>query len=212
VWCGGVLAGGKRRPGLHAEGLAAERAGRATDGTAQHRDVLSAHNIPWKYYGGGFNADGTSSPFNGSYCNICNPFEYQSNYPSVVADHMRDITDLFTILPMARFRRSPTEAGRHHGRTPGIVQWGLFEAFAKNIIELAPEQPGAGPRPRFSSRWTKAAGITTRIHQPVDSSAPAGIPMIAVSPFSTAGTSATCTTNILVRGSSSHATGGSAAR
>jgi phospholipase C len=42
-------------------------------------DVLTTHNIPWKYYGGGFNADGTASPFNGSYCNICNPFEYQAN-------------------------------------------------------------------------------------------------------------------------------------
>src|SRR5579863_993913 len=28
-------------------------------------DVLSAHNIAWKYYGGGFTVDGTSSPFNG---------------------------------------------------------------------------------------------------------------------------------------------------
>src|ERR1700722_8871177 len=46
-------------------------------------DVLSAHNISWKYYGGGFNADGTSSPLNGSYCNICNPFEYEANYPSL---------------------------------------------------------------------------------------------------------------------------------
>src|ERR1700731_670468 len=54
-------------------------------------DVLSAHGIPWKYYSGGFNADGTASPFAGSYCNICNPFEYESNYPTVVADHMRDV-------------------------------------------------------------------------------------------------------------------------
>ncbi len=44
-------------------------------------DVLTAHNVSWKYYGGGFNADGTASPFNGSYCNICNPFEYQAGYP-----------------------------------------------------------------------------------------------------------------------------------
>src|SRR5271166_6389657 len=56
-------------------------------------DVLTAHNIPWKYYGGGFNASGTTSPFNGSYCNICNPFEYEASYPSMVADHMRDVTD-----------------------------------------------------------------------------------------------------------------------
>jgi hypothetical protein len=33
-------------------------------------DVLSANNISWKYYGGGFNASVTASPLNVSYCNI----------------------------------------------------------------------------------------------------------------------------------------------
>src|SRR5260221_684141 len=61
-------------------------------------DVLSTNNMPGKYYGGGFNADGTTSPSSSSYCNICNPFEYQASYPAMVADHMRDITDLFTDL------------------------------------------------------------------------------------------------------------------
>ena len=91
------MAGGQRQSGFHAEGPGAERARGAADECSESiGDVLSAHNISWKYYGGGFNADGTSSPFNGSYCNICNPFEYEANYPSVVADHMRDVTDLFT--------------------------------------------------------------------------------------------------------------------
>src|SRR5579862_6362736 len=61
-------------------------------------DVLTAHNVSWKYYGGGFDADGTASPFAGSYCNICNPFEYQAGYPAMVAGHMRDVTDLFADL------------------------------------------------------------------------------------------------------------------
>ena len=34
-------------------------------------DVLTAHNIPWKYYGGGFNADGTGDPFDGSSIHKC---------------------------------------------------------------------------------------------------------------------------------------------
>src|SRR5262249_7806815 len=42
-------------------------------------DVLSAKNIPWKYYGGGYNLSVAGNPING-YCNICNPFEYQANY------------------------------------------------------------------------------------------------------------------------------------
>ena len=47
-------------------------------------DVLTAHNIPWKYYGGGFNADGTNSPL-ATYCTICNPFEFESTYPTMIA-------------------------------------------------------------------------------------------------------------------------------
>jgi phospholipase C len=44
-------------------------------------DVLSTHQIPWVHYGGGFNVDGTGNPLDQSYCNICNPFEYEANYP-----------------------------------------------------------------------------------------------------------------------------------
>ena len=61
-------------------------------------DLLSAKNIPWKYYGGSYNVSGAGTPLDGIYCNICNPFEYQLNYPAMRADHMRDVTDLFTDL------------------------------------------------------------------------------------------------------------------
>ena len=61
-------------------------------------DLLSAKNIPWKYYGGSYNVSGTGTPLDGIYCNICNPFEYQLNYPAMRADHMRDVTDLFNDL------------------------------------------------------------------------------------------------------------------
>ena len=105
-------------------------------------DVLSARNISWKYYGGGFNADGTSDPLNGTYCNICNPFEYEANYPSVVADHMRDVTDLFTdlsngTLPAVSYVKPDGTMDGH----PASSKWTLFEAFAQNIIELAQSNP-----------------------------------------------------------------------
>jgi len=101
-------------------------------------DVLTAHDISWKYYGGGFNADGTASPLNGSYCNICNPFEYESSYPGMVADHMRDVTDLFTdlvkgTLPAVSYVKPDGTMDGH----PASSKWTLFEAFAENIIQLA---------------------------------------------------------------------------
>ena len=153
-------------------------------------DVLSANNIPWKYYGGGFNADGTGGPFDQTYCNICNPFEYQSNYPGVVADHMRDVTDLFTdlangTLPAVSYVKPDGTMDGH----PASSKWTLFEAFAKNIIELAQSNP---------EQWAETAIFVTvdegggyydsGFIQPVDffGTGPR-IPMIAVSPFSTGG-------------------------
>jgi phospholipase C len=153
-------------------------------------DVLSAHNIPWKYYGGGFNADGTTSPFNGTYCNICNPFEYEANYPSMVADHMRDVTDLFTdltngTLPAVSYVKPDGLMDGH----PASSKWTLFEAFAENIVELAKSNP---------EQWSETAIFITvdegggyydsGFIQPVDffGTGPR-IPMIAVSPFSRGG-------------------------
>src|SRR5215831_19159843 len=153
-------------------------------------DVLSAHNISWKYYGGGFSADGTSSPFNGSYCNICNPFEYEATYPSMVADHMRDVTDLFTdlqngTLPAVSYVKPDGTMDGH----PASSKWTLFEAFAKNIIELAQSNP---------EQWASTAVFVTvdegggyydsGFIEPVDffGTGPR-IPMIAVSPFSRGG-------------------------
>jgi phospholipase C len=153
-------------------------------------DVLSAHNISWKYYGGGFNADGTSSPFNGSYCNICNPFEYEANYPSVVADHMRDITDLFTdiangTLPAVSYVKPDGTMDGH----PASSKWTLFEAFAKNIIELAQSNPQQWAETAIFVTVDEGGGFyDSSFIQPVDffGTGPR-IPMIAVSPFSRGG-------------------------
>jgi len=152
--------------------------------------VLSANNIPWKYYGGGFNASGTTSPFAPSYCNICNPFEYEAGYPAMVADHMRDVTDLFTdltngTLPAVSYVKPDGLMDGH----PASSKWGLFEAFTRNIIELAQSN---------KEQWAETAIFVTvdegggyydsGFIEPVDffGTGPR-IPMIAVSPFSTGG-------------------------
>jgi phospholipase C len=153
-------------------------------------DVLSANHIPWKYYGGGFNADGTTSPFNGSYCNICNPFEYESNYPSVVADHMRDVTDLFTdlvngSLPAVSYVKPDGTMDGH----PASSKWSLFEAFAENIIELAKSNPEQWAETAIFVTVDEGGGFyDSGVIQPIDffGTGPR-IPMIAVSPFSTGG-------------------------
>jgi phospholipase C len=152
-------------------------------------DVLTAHNITWKYYGGGFNAAGTNSPLAAS-CWICNPFQYEANYPTMIADHMRDVTDLFAdlaqgTLPAVSYVKPDDYLDGH----PASSKWSLFEAFVKNILQLAQSNP---------QQWAETAIFVTvdegggyydsGFIQPVDffGTGPR-IPMIAVSPFSTGG-------------------------
>jgi len=152
-------------------------------------DELNDHKIPWKYYGGGYNLAVAGNPVNG-YCNICNPFEHQANYPSLRADHMRDVTDLFDdlkngTLPAVSYVKPDGAMDGH----PASSKWTLFEAFADNIITLAQSN---------KEQWKETAIFVTvdegggyydsGFIQPVDffGTGPR-IPMIAVSPFSTGG-------------------------
>jgi phospholipase C len=153
-------------------------------------DVLSAHNIPWKYYSGAFNASGTGGPLDGLYCNICNPFEYESVYPSMVADHMRDVTDLFSdlkngTLPAVSYVKPDGVMDGH----PASSKWSLFEAFAQNIIQLAQSNPEQWAETAIFVTVDEGGGFyDSGFIQPVDffGTGPR-IPMIAVSPFSTGG-------------------------
>jgi len=152
-------------------------------------DVLSAKNIPWKYYGGGFNLAVANNPING-YCNICNPFEHEASYPAMIADHMRDVTDLFVdlqngTLPAVSYVKPDGAMDGH----PNSSKFDLFEAFVSNIIQLAQSN---------KEQWAETAIFITvdegggyydsGFIQPVDffGTGPR-IPMIAVSPYSTGG-------------------------
>ena len=153
-------------------------------------DVLSEHNISWKYYGGGFNADGTSDPLSGSFCNICNPFEYEATYPDMVADHMRDVTDLFAdlengTLPAVSYVKPDGTMDGH----PASSKWTLFEAFAGNIVELARSNPELWSETAIFVTVDEGGGYyDSGFIEPVDffGTGPR-IPMIAVSPYSTGG-------------------------
>ncbi|HTB93710.1 MAG TPA: alkaline phosphatase family protein [Candidatus Sulfotelmatobacter sp.] len=153
-------------------------------------DVLTANNIPWKYYGGSFDASGTGGPLDGLYCNICNPFEYEAAYPSMVADHMRDVTDLFVdlqngTLPAVSYVKPDGVMDGH----PASSKWGLFEAFARNIIELAQSNPEQWAETAIFVTVDEGGGFyDSGFIQPVDffGTGPR-IPMIAVSPFSVGG-------------------------
>jgi phospholipase C len=152
-------------------------------------DALNERHVSWKYYGGGYNLAVAGNPING-YCDICNPFEHQASYPSLRAEHMRDVTDLFKdltdgTLPAVSYVKPDGAIDGH----PASSKWSIFEAFVANIIALAQSDP---------QQWSQTAIFVTvdegggyydsGFIQPVDffGTGPR-IPMIAVSPFSRGG-------------------------
>jgi phospholipase C len=153
-------------------------------------DLLSAKNIPWKYYGGSYNVSGSGTLLDGAYCNICNPFEYQLNYPAMRADHMRDVTDLFNdlkngTLPAVSYVKPDGAMDGH----PNSSKFNLYEEFAKNIIELAQGNKELWESTAIFVTVDEGGGFyDSGFIQPVDffGTGPR-IPMIAVSPFSRGG-------------------------
>jgi phospholipase C len=152
-------------------------------------DALNDRHISWKYYGGGYNLALAGNPVNG-YCNICNPFEHEANYPAMRADHMRDVTDLFTdltdgTLPAVSYVKPDGAIDGH----PASSKWGIFEAFVDNIVQLAQSNPRQWAETAIFITVDEGGGYyDSGFIQPVDffGNGPR-IPMIAVSPFSRGG-------------------------
>ena len=156
-------------------------------------DVLTAHSIPWKYYGGGFNVSGTTQPLNATYCNICNPFRPPSDVPTDDrGSHARRHRSVRgSSLPTARCRRSPA-CVKPDGLMDGHPQSSsgpLFEAFVNNVVQLAQSNPAQWATTAIFITVDEGGGFyDSGFIQPVDffGTGPR-IPMIAVSPFSTGG-------------------------
>src|SRR6202790_273166 len=153
-------------------------------------DLLSAKHISWKYYGGSYNVSGTGAPLDGIYCNICNPFEYQLNYPAMRADHTGDVTHLFNdlkngTLPAVSYVQPDGAMDGH----PASSKFNLFEEFARNIINLAQGNKEQWESTAIFVTVDEGGGFyDSGFIQPVDffGTGPR-IPMIAVSPFSRGG-------------------------
>ena len=152
-------------------------------------DALNDQGVSWKYYGGGYNLSVAGNPING-YCTICNPFEYEANFPAGRADHERDVTDLFSdltngTLPAVSFVKPDGAMDGH----PNSSKLGLFEAFAKNIVELAQSNPEQWASTAIFITVDEGGGYyDSGFIQALDffGDGPR-IPLLAISPFSKGG-------------------------
>lgn len=155
-------------------------------------DTLLKKNISWKYYGEGWNTFLTN-PSQSVYCNICNPFLYETaimTNPAIVKAHLQDTTDLYAdiakgALPAVSFVKPGGLLDGH----PASSKYGLFEGFVRKLVDAVQSNPRL---------WASTAILITNDEgggyydsgyiQPVDffGDGPR-IPLIVVSPYAQGG-------------------------
>ncbi len=111
-------------------------------------DDLVAHNVPFKYFGEDWDlyvTDPTESNTFDEYCNICNPFQYQSQFMSTQAareTYIGDTTELYedidtgNLPPVSIVKPSGFNDGH-----PASSKLDLFEGFVKKIVNGVKSNP-----------------------------------------------------------------------
>jgi phospholipase C len=183
-------------------------------------DELIANNISWKYYGdqwnnyagnaqlkipedkyqvnygpaGSLNQLGDAVITNADeYCNICNPFQYDTSImanAAVRAAHIQDTADLYNdimhgTLPAVSIVKPSGLVDGH----PASSKLDLFEGFTKKIIDLVQANPKLWADTAIFITFDEGGGYYDSGYvQPLDFFGDGTrIPMIVVSPYSVGG-------------------------
>ena len=157
-------------------------------------DTLLAAQISWRYYGEGWN-NYVNDPHAASntYCNICNPFQYETaimtNEP-VRLEHLKDTTDLYNdiadeTLPAVSIVKP---SGLNDGH-PESSKFNIFEAFVNKIVKAVQGNPRVWQSTAIFITTDEAGGYWDSGYiQPLDffGDGPR-IMLIVVSPYTTGG-------------------------
>ncbi|WP_250456119.1 alkaline phosphatase family protein [Caballeronia sp. ATUFL_M2_KS44] len=155
-------------------------------------DTLLEKSISWKYYGEGWQTFAAQSPTS-VYCNICNPFLYESaimTKPDIVKAHLQDTSDLYAdisngTLPAVSFVKPGGLLDGH----PESSKFGLFEAFTHKLVDAVKNNPALWASTAIFITTDEGGGYYDSGYiQPVDffGDGPR-IPLIVVSPYSRGG-------------------------
>jgi acid phosphatase len=153
-------------------------------------DALSEKSVSWRFYGGAFNK---ALAGGAGYCQICNPFEFQTSIMADVAartEHLKDTVDMYTdiangTLPAVSFAHPDGALDGH----PQSSKLGLFEAYVRNILAKLDGNPQLKASTVVLVTFDEGGGYyDSGFIQPVDffGDGPR-IPLIAVSPYSKGG-------------------------
>jgi phospholipase C len=165
-------------------------------------DVLMQRGVSWKYYGDQWNSYlkdkyelnyekvGSDSD---EYCNICNPFQYQTQImanPAVRTAHIQDTENLYSdiahgALPAVSFVKPSGWVDGH----PASSKWDLFEGFVKKIVDAVQANPQLGRSTAIFVTTDEGGGFYDSGYvQPLDYFGDGTrVPLIVVSPYVRAG-------------------------
>jgi phospholipase C len=158
-------------------------------------DELSARDIPWAWYGAGWNSyladpKHVASP---GYCDNCNPFQFSKSIMSTAASrtaHLKDAEDLLTeikagTLPAVAYLRTVDFDSGH----PAVSKMENFEAFVKLYVDAIQAQPQLWRDTAILITFDEGGGYWDSGYvQPVDFFGDGvRVPMIVVSPYSLGG-------------------------
>ncbi|WP_210338405.1 alkaline phosphatase family protein [Bradyrhizobium genosp. L] len=164
-------------------------------------DSLNDRNISWKYYGDQWNNYvndpyqlnwGAAGPTADEYCNICNPFQYDTSimsHPEQVAAHIKDSVDLYSdiskhSLPAVSIVKPSGYTDGH----PSSSKLNLFEGFTKKIVDQVEASDYAKDTAIFITFDEGGGYFDSGYVQPLDYFGDGTrIPLIVVSPLARQG-------------------------
>jgi phospholipase C len=159
-------------------------------------DDLTAHNVPWKYFGEDWDlyvTDPTESNSFDEYCNICNPFQYQTQFMGTQAareTYMADTTELYEDIDTGNLPSvSVVKPSGFNDGHPASSKLDLFEGFVKKVVNQVKSNPALWDNTAIFITEDEGGGYYDSGYiQPVDFFGDGTrIPLIIVSKYSKGG-------------------------
>ena len=156
-------------------------------------DALLEKNIPFKYYGEGWDlyvTDPTGANPYDAYCNICNPFQYSTSIMSDPAKreaHINDTNELYEDIATSNLPAvSIVKPSGFNDGHPASSKLNLFEGFVKKIVDQVQDNPKLWASTAIFITFDEGGGYYDSGYiQPVDFFGDGTrIPLIVVSPYS----------------------------
>jgi phospholipase C len=151
-------------------------------------DDLNAHSISWAYYGENWDAFVADQP--NAYCNICNPFLYETQIMTNKhqrTTHLKDTLDLYADIQAGKLPAvSYVKPGGLNDGHPSSSKFDIYEAFVKKILDMIQANPKLYKDTAVFITTDEAGGYAdTGYVQPLDFFGDGNrIPLIVVSPYS----------------------------